>query len=411
MARHSVGDLAIIDPPYQLEVGKTYPFVEMASVREGFGGIDHFGRRIWDRSGLCRFKERDLMLGKITPCAENGKAALVRDLPDNYGIGSTEFFVLSPAEGVNPEYFFAAVTAGPFHRRLVSRMEGSTGRLRITRDTLKKWLTFPLPPLYEQSRIAAALRLADDAINTARAELETTRKFKLSLASELVTSGLGPSGRPRQTTRLGTIPSGWSVSELRSLWASSTNGLYVPEDQYGSGVPIVRIDSFNDGFFETRNFKRIRVRPADVESFSLEKGDLLVNRVNSIPFLGKVAYVDEIEEFTVFESNMMRLRFPSHELSQYLALYLSVPAVKKRIWAMGRPAVAQLSINQRDVGRFLVALPGTDEREKIVKIVSSAKAVEQTALDKLEACLELKRSLLQDLLTGRVRLPEGFAHD
>ncbi len=119
------------------------------------------------------------MLGKITPCAENGKAALVRDLPDNYGIGSTEFFVLSPAEGVNPEYFFAAVTAGPFHRRLVSRMEGSTGRLRITRDTLKKWLTFPLPPLYEQSRIAAALRLADDAINTARAELETTRKFKL----------------------------------------------------------------------------------------------------------------------------------------------------------------------------------------------------------------------------------------
>ena len=52
--RKPISDLAKIDPPYELEVGREYPFVEMASVQEGFGGISKFGYRVWDRSGLCR---------------------------------------------------------------------------------------------------------------------------------------------------------------------------------------------------------------------------------------------------------------------------------------------------------------------------------------------------------------------
>ena len=110
--RKTVGELAEIDPSYQLEVGKSYPFVEMASVREGFSGIDHFDRRVWDGSGLCRFKEHDLMLGKITPCAENGKAALVHD-PETYGIGSTEFFVLSLDKKWIPN--FSSLRSQPGH--------------------------------------------------------------------------------------------------------------------------------------------------------------------------------------------------------------------------------------------------------------------------------------------------------
>jgi type I restriction enzyme, S subunit len=184
----------------------------------------------------------------------------------------------------------------------------------------------------------------------------------------------------------------------------------VPEDQYGSGVPIIRIDTFHDGYFTTRDFKRIRVKPDDVEAYSVQAGDLLVNRVNSIPFLGKVVFVDEVVEFTVFESNMMRLRFETSELSQYIALYLSVPAVKKRIWAMGRPAVAQLSINQRDVGKFLVALPIKEERAEIIGAIEAAKDAETAAGEKLAALEIVKKSLLQNLLTGKIRIPEGAIH-
>lgn len=293
---------------------------------------------------------------------------------------------------------------------IVERVQQQSTQMRNLNWRDYQRLLLPWPEVDEQRRIAAALRLADDAIQKARVELDATRELSRSLMSELFVRGIGFSKRSIQKTKLGIIPKDWSVAELRTFWTSSANGLYVPEDLYGSGVPIIRIDTFNDGFFYTHEFKRIRVRPEDVQAYAIEEGDLLVNRVNSIPFLGKVAYVDSVPEFTVFESNMMRLRFPTKEMAKYLSLYLSVPATKKRIWAMGRPAVAQLSINQRDVGKFLVAMPGEVERSEIVDAVTTAKQAENRAAEKLRAMLEVKRSLLQNLITGKIRIPEGAIH-
>ncbi len=293
---------------------------------------------------------------------------------------------------------------------IIERVQQQSTQMRNLNWRDYQRLRLPWPSPDEQRRIAAALKLADGAIAKACEELDATKELKRSLMSELFANGMRPGTRAQQETKLGLVPVDWSVVELRSLWESATNGLYVPEEQYGSGVPIVRIDAFNDGFFETHDFKRIRVNPEDVQAYSLNVGDMLVNRVNSIPFLGKVVFVDRLDEFTVFESNMMRLRFPTAELAQYLALYLSVPAIKKRIWAMGRPAVAQLSINQRDVGKFLVALPGKDERKEIVDAITGAKDSEEQSAGKLQACLEVKRALLQNLLTGKIRIPEGVIH-
>lgn len=297
------------------------------------------------------------------------------------------------------------------HECFSKTSQQTTGLANFSWSAVKKLpLRFPTD-IKEQRRIAAALKLADNAIAKAKAVLEATRDLKRSLMSELFYKGIRSNDRPMQETKVGPVPADWTVSEIRSFWASSANGLYVPEDRYGSGVPIIRIDTFHDGYFTNHEFKRIRVKPEEVEAYSVQTGDLLINRVNSIPFLGKVVFVDEIAEFTVFESNMMRLRFETIEIAQYLALYLSVPAVKKRIWAMGRPAVAQLSINQRDVGKFLVALPGKNEREEIIGAIVAAKDAETAAGEKLTAFEVVKKSLLQNLLTGKIRIPEGVIHD
>jgi type I restriction enzyme S subunit len=293
---------------------------------------------------------------------------------------------------------------------IVERVQQQSTQMRNLNWRDYQRLMLPWPKLDEQRRIASAIKLADDAVGYAQRKVAATRQFKLSVMSELFARGLRSGSRDLQDTKLGFVPSDWTVCELRSLWTGSANGLYVPEEHYGSGIPIVRIDAFNDGFFEAQSFKRIRVKRDDVEAFSLEPGDLLLNRVNSIPFLGKVAYVEAIQEFTVFESNMMRLRFASHELAKYLSLYLSVPATKKRIWAMGRPAVAQLSINQRDVGKFLVALPEEAERKEITDAISVTRDAERRAQLMLESAFNVKRALLQNLLTGAIRMTEGASN-
>ena len=132
--------------------------------------------------------------------------------------------------------------------------QGSTFEA-ITARQLKQVIVAVPQDTDEQRRIAAALKLADDAIVKAKAELKASRDLKLSLMSELFSTGISKASRPMKDAKLGCVPSDWTVTSIRSFWTSSANGLYVPEDQYGSGVPIVRIDTFNDGYFYTRDLE------------------------------------------------------------------------------------------------------------------------------------------------------------
>ncbi len=412
--RKTVGELAEIDPPYRLEVGKAYPFVEMASVREGFGGIERFEQRIWDRSGLCRFKENDLMLGKITPCAENGKAALVSNLPDTFGIGSTEFFVLSPNDSIVPEFLFAAVTAGPFHRRLVSRMEGSTGRLRITRDTLKKWLALPLPPLDEQRRIAAALKLADDAIQKARAELDATRELKRSLMKSVFSEGLERYRTGWQETKLGRLPASWQVKRVKDVLVGKPLNGYSPQSNpEPPGTKTLNVSCIRNGECAIEKATYVDIENAVVASLQVRRGDFFVLRGNgNRDFIGIGGVVrDDITEPMIYSDLLFRLQFKESEVVPLFLPYMwQTQAFLHRLQAKAKSGSGLWKIGKRDIEKELLALPGRDEQREIVNLIDSSIDACNAAAKKVEALTEVKRSLLQNLLTGKIRIPEGAIH-
>ncbi len=144
--RRTLNHFCVVNPRYALDRRKTYPFIEMAAVAENFGGVTRLDARPAASSGLARFRQGDVLYGKITPCTENGKIALVESLPDEYGLGSTEFIVLSPRPGYDPHFVYAVLCADEVRLRTVARMEGSTGRQRVTEDVFTKWLLVPEPP-------------------------------------------------------------------------------------------------------------------------------------------------------------------------------------------------------------------------------------------------------------------------
>ena len=229
--RRTVHEIAAVNPSYSIDKQREYPFLEMAAVAEEFGGILEFSWRKAEDTGLCRFQDGDILFGKITPCAENGKVALVRGLPDQFGLGSTEFFVLSPRDGHNPKYVYAVLCADPFHGRAVSRMEGSTGRLRITQDTFRKWLLVPVPLPEEQDGIVRLLDGADEAIAQTREELEAARRLKTALMQQLFTRGLP--GRHKRFIRqkYGELPDSWDLVKLHTL-AEIDSGVALNQDRH-----------------------------------------------------------------------------------------------------------------------------------------------------------------------------------
>jgi type I restriction enzyme S subunit len=116
----------------------------------------------------------DLLLARITPCLENGKQGVVRGLPDGWGYATTEVLPIYPKGDQLYLGFLGFYLREPrVRQKLAAKMEGTTGRQRLTKPVLIN-LRIPLPTLPEQQAIADILRSVDRRI-----EAEENRKAAL----------------------------------------------------------------------------------------------------------------------------------------------------------------------------------------------------------------------------------------
>ena len=174
------------------------------------------------------------------------------------------------------------------------------------------------------------------------------------------------------------------------------NGIYKHADAYGAGIPIVRINDFNNlGGVTTRELNRVTVSSEEHRQFVLSNGDILINRVNSLSHVGKSMLVPSMDEYPVFESNMMRIRIDeSSALSPaYVAAVLQSEGARNHFRKVAKRAVAQTSINQDDV--------------RAVELVLYPKPVQQRIADMLFAW-DVATKTTDQLIAAKQR---SYAHE
>lgn len=108
------------------------------------------------KKGYTPFINGDLVFAKITPCMENGKIAIVNNLANGLGFGSTEFHVSRFSALVNKYYFFYFFNQSIFKKEAKKYMTGSAGQLRVPKTYFEN-INIPFPPLAEQHRIVAKI--------------------------------------------------------------------------------------------------------------------------------------------------------------------------------------------------------------------------------------------------------------
>jgi len=180
-------DCCIINPrkseDKRLVKGLEVSFVPMAAVSEK-GALDLSETRLYEKvkTGFTYFSENDVLFAKITPCMENGKGAIMENLNQGVGFGSTEFHVLRPIEGVSNPYWLYQITAfDKFRKDAAMNMTGSAGQRRVPASYLEKY-HIGLPPIDLQIRFAEFVRQADkskSALQDTIDRLETTYKSLL----------------------------------------------------------------------------------------------------------------------------------------------------------------------------------------------------------------------------------------
>lgn len=271
----------------------------------------------------------------------------------------------------------------------------------------------PLPPLPEQRKIAYVLSTIQRVIELQDKVIAATRELKKSLMRHLFTYGSVPVDQidrvPLKKTEIGMVPEHWEVVRLGELISSGPqNGIYKPQYLYGEGTPIVRIDDFaNEGQILTKVPNRVRLSLNEIEKYCLKLNDILINRVNSISHLGKVALIGELKEETVFESNMMRFSVDcNYVLPEYVFLILSSWIGQEQLKGKAKRAVAQSSINQTDVKTTVIPVPPLDEQKDIVRCIFLVEK-QVTIQERRKMYLQsLFQTVLHLLMTCKVRVKD-----
>ena len=251
----------ILNPPVSLDRGKTYPFVDMASVRPGSRCVEATQRRKYSGGGT-RFCAGDTLMARITPCLENGKIARYRGLDAlESAYGSTEFIVVRGRPKVtDPEFAYYLTRWDGVRGYAIGQMMGTSGRQRVATESLNH-LVVPVPPLPEQRAIAGILGALDDKIELNRRMAETldeaVRALFRSWFVDFDPVRAKMEGRdaclPQDMaalfpndlveSQMGEIPKGWSVRSLEEI-ARFQNGLALQKYPALEGeecLPILKI--------------------------------------------------------------------------------------------------------------------------------------------------------------------------
>ena len=165
-------------------------FIPMEAVSED-GVVNLQERKIQNViSGYTYFEENDVVIAKITPCFENGKAAVMKGLVNGFGFGTTEFIILRSGKKIMPEYLYYLIFSRHFRENGTNEMRGTAGQKRLTESYVGHY-SFNLPSRENQLKIIENIKNQLSIIDNAKDKLDESvallEEYKISLISNAVT--------------------------------------------------------------------------------------------------------------------------------------------------------------------------------------------------------------------------------
>lgn len=333
-----------------------------------------------------------------------GKTAVAKsDFNGSYGAFCA---MLRISDDVSKQYV-SYIFKGNSYRKLISEIAKGTNINNLKREHILNF-GFPLPPKPIQQAIVSKIEelfseldKGIENLHNAQQQLKTYRQSVLKWAFE---------GKfTNKNVKDGELPKVWKWLKFGGIFSESAqNGLYKPSTEYGSGTPIIRIDGFYDGIIlSDYEYKRVRLSQEEINRYLISVGDILVNRVNSMPYLGKCGIVKHLKEKTVFESNIMKVRVKKEiAFPEYCTMYLSSKKGIAELRKNAKQAVNQASINQTDVSNVMIPIPPIEEQYNIIQAIESrlsvADKMEESIKQSLQQAEVLRQSILMKAFNGRL---------
>ena len=459
----TLGNVAAINPGVDIS---TIPalnlvsFVPMASVEAGTGRMDISTQRQLSevKRGYTAFQEGDVLFAKITPCMENGKSAVARSLSSGIGFGSTEFHVLRPAEGIDPQLLYYYISQESFRQTARTFMTGSAGQLRVPAAFLVD-VPYPLPPLPEQQRIVAAIEQQFSRLDAGVAALRRAqaklKRYRAAILKAAVEGKLTEAWRAEHPTTepasqlqerilterrakweadrrakgkdpakvryvepakpdvesLPELPEGWCWATVEQLAATEPNsitdgpfGSNLKTEHYKSeGGRVIRLQNIGEGEFKDEKAFIALEHLETLRKHRVFAGDLVIAALGENP--PRSCIIPDFVGPAIVKADCIRFKVSPNILNTFVNVALNAEPTRKRtasqLHGIGRPR-----LNLTEIRSIVIPVPPLAEQEQIVAEVERRLSVisqlEATVEANLKRAERLRQSILKEAFAGHL---------
>lgn len=292
-----------------------------------------------------------------------------------------------------------------FKRDEIVAFGSGAGQPNISQNIVRK-LLITLPPLVEQQRIAKALSDVDALISTTEKLIQKKKDVKQGTMQNLLTGKKRLPGFGSQTkspsykqTELGPIPEDWEVKSIKDF-AKVYDGTHQTPHYVDVGIPFYSVENVTANDFEHTKLISEKEHRFLTSKVKIEKGDILMTRIGSI---GDCKYVDW-EPKASFYVSLALIKCDTSVDARFISYYSNSLQFKKELELRSLITAIPQKINLGPISEIILILPPKDEQTAIANVLSSMDKEIETLNIKLEKYRNLKTAMMQQLLTGKIRL-------
>lgn len=345
-----------------------------------------------------------------------GNAVFIKDDTDYLFASFLTAFKPKDDSDILPDYFFRWLSSHVVQERITSVSEGTTGLGNLDIRYLRN-MDIHFPEKNEQTAIANILFKVDEAISAVQGSIAAAERLKKSLMQNLLTGRMKPDGTLRKEDefymdeKFGKVPKGWEVKRIGEVFDTYSTASYSRSKLLGTGnckyIHYGDIHTKFDTFLDVSNTDLPYISDDMIKNFVfLKDGDIVIaDTSEDYEGVGKLVEIRNIGENKVISGlHTLLIRSKSDILINGYKGYMFNEERVMLSLLKYVTGIKVYSISKSCLARVLIPIPTKEEQEQIKNKLDSVNSMILHQKDEITTMERLKKSLMQNLLTGRVRV-------
>lgn len=385
-----LGQIAIINPKNESVDDLCVSFVPMKLISDGFTCSHSYEERRWGevKKGFTHFQEGDIAVAKITPCFENRKSVILKNLINNIGAGTTEIIIIRPKENVYAPYVFWIFKTEAFIKKGVASFSGAVGQQRISSNFVKSYPIL-LPPYSEQVKIASKIEELFTQLDAAEAALKVAKeqlgRYRQAIINSTFTG--------KENTLLGEYIRRLKIGPFGSLLHKSD---YIP-----NGIPLVNPMHMQNGkIVADPRYTITKDKAQELSNYLLHENDIVMARRGEI---GRCAVVRKEQSGFMCGTGSLIITLQDSVLPDYAYFYIISDHATRYLEANSK-GTTFLNLNMSALNNMPFYAPSLHEQKRIIdeleQIITISKHTVLTIDKENERIKKLRQSILRKAFSG-----------